>query len=73
MLNAEIIALLMYDAPLKMKDKLEVPISTIINAMMPNPGSCILDSPISTDSPIALNECDMVMTLDMDRLKKHPP
>ena len=72
LLNAEIIALLMYDAPQTIKDKLAVPISTIVNAMMPDPGSCVLDSCVSTESQIALNESDVVMTLDMDKLKKLP-
>ncbi|KAG7603783.1 hypothetical protein ISN45_At05g027360 [Arabidopsis thaliana x Arabidopsis arenosa] len=32
----------------------------------------VLDSSVSTMSPIALNESDVVMTLDMDKLKKLP-
>jgi len=70
LLNAEIITLLMCDAPQTMKDKLAVPISEIINAT--DPGSCVLDCSISTEIPIVLNECDVVMTLDMDKLKKPP-
>ncbi|OAP19085.1 hypothetical protein AXX17_AT1G38610 [Arabidopsis thaliana] len=70
LLNAEIITLLMCDAPRTMKDKLAMPISEIINAS--DPGSYVLDCSISTEIPIVLNECDVVMTLDMDKLKKPP-
>jgi len=55
-----------------MKDKLATHISTIVNTIMPDLGSCVLDNSVSIESPIALNECDVVMPLDMDRLKKSP-